>query len=114
MELFKAPAEENRLRILGLLADGELCVCEIEHCLSLSQSNISRHLAALKVGGIVESEKKAQWTYYRISALFIETHSALWGYIKGGLSALPTYKADSQKRQTCRVQDLCGCGKKPH
>lgn len=114
VELFKALAEESRLRIIGLLMDGELCVCEIEHCLALSQSNISRHLQALKAGGVVESSKQAQWTYYRISARFIEENAALWDYIKNNLSKLRAYTADRQNRQACSRQNLCGCCKKPH
>ena len=61
--IFKALAEESRLRILSLLIEGEMCVCEIEACLGMTQSNVSRHLSALKNSGILDSSKQAQWHY---------------------------------------------------
>ncbi len=59
VDIFKALAEENRLRILSLLMVDEMCVCEIEDCLNMNQSNVSRHLTALRRCGILEAYKKA-------------------------------------------------------
>jgi ArsR family transcriptional regulator, arsenate/arsenite/antimonite-responsive transcriptional repressor len=64
--ILKALADENRLRILNLLRNGELCVCDIEAVLGIKQSNASRHLNRLKVAEIIVSEKKSQWVYYRL------------------------------------------------
>ena len=64
--IIKALADENRLRILNLLRNGELCVCDIEAVLGIKQSNTSRHLNRLKVADIIASEKKSQWVYYRL------------------------------------------------
>ena len=64
--ILKALADENRIRILNLLRNGELCVCDIEATLDIKQSNASRHLNRLKVAGIIVSEKKSQWVYYRL------------------------------------------------
>jgi len=47
-ELFKALADETRLRILNLLVRGELCVCDIMTVLDIGQSKVSRHLACLR------------------------------------------------------------------
>ena len=63
-DVFKALSDETRLRILSLILKGEMCVCEIEDCLGLTQSNASRHLTALKNAGILSSSKQAQWAYY--------------------------------------------------
>jgi Predicted transcriptional regulators len=65
--IFKALADENRLRILNLLKNGELCVCDIEGVLGIKQSNTSRHLNKLKMAGLIVPEKKSQWVYYRLS-----------------------------------------------
>ena len=65
--ILKALADENRIRILNLLRNGELCVCDIETVLGITQSNTSRHLNRLKVAGIIASEKKSQWVYYRLN-----------------------------------------------
>ena len=64
--MLKALADENRIRILNLLRNDELCVCDIEAVLGIKQSNASRHLNRLKVAGIIDSEKKSQWVYYRL------------------------------------------------
>lgn len=65
--LFKALADENRIRILNLLRNGELCVCDIEAVLGIKQSNTSRHLNKLKMAEVIVSEKKSQWVYYRLN-----------------------------------------------
>jgi ArsR family transcriptional regulator len=65
--IFKALADENRIRILNLLKNGELCVCDIEAVLGIKQSNASRHLNRLKTAEIIVSEKKSQWVYYRLN-----------------------------------------------
>ena len=62
--IFKALADETRLRILLLLFDGELCVCEIIAALELPQSTVSRHLAYLKKTGWVSDRKQGVWMYY--------------------------------------------------
>jgi len=113
-DIFKTLSEENRLRILSLLLEGELCVCEIEACLQLTQSNASRHLAALKRAGIVESDKKALWTYFRISNDFIHKNTELWEYLKSRLKELKTYSDDFEKYLKCKSEGLCGIDKKPH
>ena len=64
--ILKALADDNRIRILNLLRNDELCVCDIEVVLGIKQSNASRHLTRLKVAGIIDSEKKSQWVYYRL------------------------------------------------
>jgi ArsR family transcriptional regulator len=67
VQLFKALADENRIRILALLTHGELCVCEIEEILKIQQSNASRHLNKLRLAGLITSEKKSQWVFYSLN-----------------------------------------------
>jgi ArsR family transcriptional regulator len=107
IEYFKSLGEENRLRILAILIHGDMCVCEIEESLKMTQSNVSRHLTALKSSGILESYKKAQWAYYKISDKFKEENQNLWIYIVEKSQAHPKYKTDYEKWQDCRQQDLC-------
>jgi ArsR family transcriptional regulator len=113
VEIFKALAEESRLRILALLMQDEMCVCEIEACLNMTQSNASRHLTALRKSGILDSYKKAQWAYYKIDNSFIENNPDLYAYLQKELKHLPCYKSDCEKWGRCKEQDLCKCeGKK--
>jgi len=65
--LFRALGDETRLRIIALLAHGELCVCHVESALGLSQPNCSRQLGILKSSGVVDSRREGTWVYYRIT-----------------------------------------------
>jgi len=82
IEIFKALGDENRIRILNLLIRQELCVCEIETVLDMTQSNVSRHLNKLKTSGVITSEKKSQWVYYKVNNKFIEENNLLYEFIK--------------------------------
>lgn len=62
-----ALADENRVRILFALRNGELCVCQILELLSLAPSTVSRHLAVLKHARLVEARKEGRWLYYRLA-----------------------------------------------
>lgn len=64
--MLKALSDETRLRILCLLLDGELCVCDIMAVLQLPQSTVSRHLAYLKNSGWVDDRRCGVWMYYSI------------------------------------------------
>ena len=65
--LLKALGDETRLRMAALLAGGELCVCHLEAALELSQWSTSRHLAALRAAGVVESRREGTWVHYRLA-----------------------------------------------
>jgi len=66
-QLFKALSDENRLRIVALLAHGELCVCHLEPALGLSQPAVSRHLATLRAARVVEGRRDGTWMHYRLA-----------------------------------------------
>ena len=66
-KVFTALADETRLRILNLLNEGELCVCDIIKVLKEPQSKISRHLAYLRRAGLVEGRKDGLWMHYKLS-----------------------------------------------
>ena len=65
--LFKALADSTRLRILGLLLTGEVCVCHIHETLRVRQSKASRHLAYLRRAKLVETRRDGLWIYYRLA-----------------------------------------------
>ncbi|MEW6232250.1 MAG: metalloregulator ArsR/SmtB family transcription factor [Chloroflexota bacterium] len=67
VEAIKALAHPSRLRILELLRDGELCVCEMEPRLGLRQANLSQHLAVLRANGLVEARKEGLRVIYRVA-----------------------------------------------
>lgn len=96
-QFFKALGDENRLRILNLLFNYELCVCEIEVILNLTQSNVSRHLGKLKSNGIISGFKDAQWIHYRIDESFKDDNSMLMGYLSDMFNKNDTFKEDLRK-----------------
>ncbi len=82
VEYFKTLSDENRLRMINLLMKYELCVCELEVLLGLSQSNVSRHLSKLKSSKIISSTKDAQWIHYKINEEFLENSKKLVAYLE--------------------------------
>ena len=67
IKVFKAAADVTRLRILKLLAGGELGICEIMLALKKPQSSISHNLSILEDAGLVKERKEGKWCRYRIS-----------------------------------------------
>ena len=65
--LFKALADATRLRILGLLLTGEVCVCDIHESLKIPQPKASRHLAYLRRSGLVDTRRDGLWIHYRLA-----------------------------------------------
>lgn len=65
--IFKALSDDTRLRIYILLGGGELCVCQIQVALAMSQTKVSRHLTVLRNAGLVEARREGLWMYYRRS-----------------------------------------------
>ena len=66
MNITKALADENRVRTLLALREGELCVCQITQLFGLAPSTISKHLSVLHQAGLVESRKDGRWIYYSL------------------------------------------------
>ena len=67
VELFKALSDVNRLMIVDLLADGELCACRILEKFDITQPTLSHHMKTLCACGLVKGRKQGKWTYYSIT-----------------------------------------------
>lgn len=67
LEIYKAFADKNRVRILKMLLDKPLCVCELADVIGISQPAISRHLKQMKSAGLLLDKKVGNWVYYRIN-----------------------------------------------
>ncbi|HVP27492.1 MAG TPA: metalloregulator ArsR/SmtB family transcription factor [Candidatus Bathyarchaeia archaeon] len=66
-KVFKALADETRLRVMGVLAVREMCVCEIMVALGLTQPTASHHLGILENAGLVKDRKEGKWVFYSIA-----------------------------------------------
>lgn len=67
VSIFKALSDETRLRIIKLLEQGELCVCDITAALDMVQPKISFHLSALKEAGLIKDRKQGKWIHYSLN-----------------------------------------------
>ncbi len=79
---FKALGDPVRLRLFSLIAshaDGEACVCDLSGEFDVSQPTISHHLKVLREAGLLTSERRASWVYYRATSETLATLSALLG-----------------------------------
>ena len=64
--IFKALSDDTRLRVIKLLQERELCVCELMQVLDMSQPRISRHMGVLKNVGLVEDRREGKWVHYSL------------------------------------------------
>jgi ArsR family transcriptional regulator len=108
--LFRAFADETRLRILNLLMKGELCVCDVMKVLKQPQSKISRHFAYLKRAGLVAVRKDGLWMYYRLSNGHSKIHKTLLKVLEATESELEELKKDEMEL-TRQRKSLVACCK---
>jgi len=102
--VFKALADPTRVRILGLLTHGEICVCHIHESLRLPQSLVSRHLAYLRRAGLVETRKDGLWVHYRLAVRRNDMTQTLLDAVYHCLGHLTTVVTDGK-----RLEKKTGC-----
>src|ERR1700722_12056497 len=93
---FAALSDENRLRPLYLMKEGEICVCYLQGVLQTNQPKISRHLAYLKRAGLVEARRDGKWMHYRLKKLEDNREKILAETLKRLEMELPI-KRDAQR-----------------
>jgi ArsR family transcriptional regulator len=64
--VLEALSDDNRYAIIGLLADGERCVCEVSEALGISNALASHHLKKLREAGLVDTRRSGAWLYCRL------------------------------------------------
>ncbi len=101
VKILKALGDETRLRILNVLKNTELCVCEIQYSLEITQSNTSRHLKTLSDAGLVVSSKKAQWVSYKINDAIFAEYPFVREIFNGEMDKLEFKEKDLEKLSEC-------------
>jgi ArsR family transcriptional regulator len=79
-QVFKALGDPVRLRLVSLIGahqGGEVCVCDLTTAFDLTQPTISHHLKVLRQAGIIDSERRGTWVYYRLVPAALERTAAL-------------------------------------
>jgi ArsR family transcriptional regulator len=102
--LFKSLGDATRLRILGLLLTGEVCVCDIHESLKIPQPKASRHLAYLRRSGLVETRRDGLWVHYRLGKLADPVLSAVVDAVRHALAHDAAVQRDGE-----RLQKRTGC-----
>ena len=108
--LFSGFADPVRLRLLNLLAAGELCVSDLSEILRLPQSSVSRHLATLRRARLVETTRAGKFAHYRLSEPRSAVHRNLLNCVRScftGIPALDQERARATKRALTRALDPC-------
>ncbi len=104
--LFQALGDATRLRILGLLLTGEVCVCHIHESLHIPQPKASRHLAYLRRAGLVDTRRDGLWVFYRLTDFDDPAVATIRQAVSHALADLETVRRDTgrlQKKMECRL-----------
>jgi ArsR family transcriptional regulator, arsenate/arsenite/antimonite-responsive transcriptional repressor len=96
-KILKALADRTRLRIIGLLVAGEVCVCHIHESLGITQPKASRHLAYLRRVGLVAARKDGLWVHYRLAELREPVLQAVLEAVAHAVGHLPLASRDRQR-----------------
>jgi ArsR family transcriptional regulator, arsenate/arsenite/antimonite-responsive transcriptional repressor len=106
-KLFRALADETRVRIVALLSHGELCVCHLIKALELSQPNISRHLGILRMAGVVDARRDGTWVYYRLAEQEHAAVQATLATLTEAFGAERAIRTDHAKLKKACGPDAC-------
>ena len=109
-QLFKGFADPTRIRILSLLAAGELCVCDIVAILGLPQPTVSRHLAYLRRMGLVEATREWKFAHYRLAEPDHDVHRNLLSCVRTcfrGIASLDRERREAEVQVRARAAEPC-------
>ena len=106
--LFKALADRTRLRLLNLMAAGEVCVSFFVEVLGTNQPKISRHLAYLRRAGVVAARREGKWMHYRITTPENEHAARVFGEVMTWLG-----EDSDMRKDRARMQTICCAPRMP-
>ena len=95
--LFQALSDATRLRLLSLMAAGDVCVCYFVEILDETQPKISRHLAYLRQARVVVARREGKWMHYRLSEPPNEHAAHIFREVRASLTEHPEFQRDSEK-----------------
>ena len=106
-QLFMGLADRTRLRILHLLLQGELCGCDIQYVLDVSQSAVSRHLNYLKRAGLVRDRRSGYRVFYQLTDGEGRSSSLLLDYLRQAFGRDKTFGADLKALRSAIRNGAC-------
>lgn len=104
-----AMADSTRLRIVRLVEEEAMCVCELADILEMPQSSVSSHIQVIRKAGLLDSERCEKWMYYRVAAEKKELLERLLTEFEGALEKDATLKRDAKraKARLAEREDSC-------
>lgn len=107
VKVFKAVSDPTRLRILMLLLQRELCVCELVFALKMEQSRISHQLRVLRDADLVEDTRDGKWTNYRIPEKTKKNLRVLFDkMLKENFSGSEEFQEDKKNLEICLEEEI--------
>lgn len=101
--LHKALSDETRIRMMNVLMElGELCVCDLEAGLDITQSKASRHLGILKQAGVLAVRRDATWVYYSVHDDLNEATQSILDGVRATFGATREAKRDVARTKKLR------------
>jgi ArsR family transcriptional regulator, arsenate/arsenite/antimonite-responsive transcriptional repressor len=97
MGITRALSDENRVRILAILMQSELCLCQIIEMLQLSAATVSKHMSILLMAGLVDIRKEGRWHYYRLAEEPTREATGAIGFLAKALADAPRVKKDAAR-----------------
>ena len=107
---FRGLADENRIRILNLLAGEDLCVCDIVTATGLSQPVVSRHLAYLRRHGMVDVIRVGRFAHYYLTEPRDPIHESILELFSGNLSRIADFQRERGLAASSRTARLAAGG----
>ncbi|MGD8257788.1 MAG: metalloregulator ArsR/SmtB family transcription factor [Desulfobacterales bacterium] len=114
LNITKALAEENRLRILLALDAQELCVCQIIELLELAPSTVSKHMSVLRQARLIDGRKDGRWMYFRLADenAPIEVKEAI-AWVKKSLTENESIREDARRlKEILKIDREVLCSRK--
>ena len=108
----RALADPTRWRIVRLVMDRALCVCELADILEMPQSSVSSHVQVIRKAGILESEKCEKWTYFQIHRDYRKLIRSLVGFFSESDEALVDTDAGRSIQRLAKRESSCCPGPK--
>jgi len=106
LAVFKALSDKTRVRILLLLMERDLCVCELMFILEMEQSRISHQLQVLKNADLVRDERQRKWMIYSISPARKKMVLTIFNKVMPELKDTPETRLDKENFRICLEKDI--------
>jgi ArsR family transcriptional regulator len=109
LNIFRALSDPNRIRILKMLEERPLCVCEVRAVLDLSTSTVSKHLSILRDAGLIQDWKEGKWVNFKLNTDGSDSLiRPLLAVLKSGLAQEKQIQSDRAKVKHVDRNKVCG------